>query len=225
MVKFICFECNYTWEGKSAEDNKCPKCNRDTGIRMYSDDEVIEKDFYTEVMEAKVKNIINISLNISTMLRNFSTRSKELILPKLFNTINKMFEMERREDYVELHDEFCKWAIKNIKPVKTQTTSRISWGQAAKIIDVATKFVFYYSNIPDQEYAKKVIKWFNSPIDRFMLQTLKMNLTSLTNIDKEKYELCQKKIIELIEDYYNNKLYPLEFDDLIWSYNKHRLLN
>jgi len=222
MVKFTCFECNYTWKGKSDEDIKCRKCNRDTGIRTYSDEEVMEEDFYTEVMEAKIKNIINISLIISNMLRNFKAGSNELILPKLFDTIYEMFEMERKEDYIKIHDEFCKWAIKNIVPNEKQAVNSISWGQAAKIIDIATKFVFYYSNLPEQEYAKKVIRWLNSPIDTVMLKILRINWIKLTDIDKDKYEQCQKKILEFIEDFFNNKLYPIEFDDLIWRYYKDR---
>ncbi len=167
--------------------------------------------------EAKVKNIIEMAATFSAMARVFEAGSMEKIKPRVEEFLSKLKEASTEVEYHKCHEEFCRWFTRTIRQSKNQRSA--SWGQAAKILDVALKVCVYYCHLPSEEKSQRVLPWLNPAIDTPLLKDLKRRYdfsgaSTLADIDREKYEELQK-IIKLDMKKYGDIL-PVEYDDIRW---------
>jgi len=165
--------------------------------------------------EAKLKNIVDMSLTFTAMMRVFEEGSKEYIRDKICEIIVNMLTKEAA--YAHIHEDFCEWVFQNIP---TSRNGKTSYGQAAKVIDVSMKVVLYYCNLPDKDIAKLMIPKLHCAIDTPILMHLKSGNSQiaakfLSQIDKNTYCLLQKAVKDDIEKNYSGIL-PVEYDDIMW---------
>jgi hypothetical protein len=180
--------------------------------------------------KAKLKNIIEMAISFSAMIRVFESESDEKIKNRLNDCIDDFLNVKNEEDYHRKHQEFCEWFTKNIKTAEVKKNGEIvkqslyaSWGQAAKIIDIVLKVCIYYCNLPSIEIYSKITPWLNSAIDTALLNYLKENyhsetiskINTLKDIDKINYEELQKIIREDTKKNFNGK-FPVQYDDIMW---------
>ena len=187
----------------------------------------------------KEENILGLAVSASAMMRVFEKGSGEEMTKKLGSCINKFLECKNQEEFDRKHEEFCEWATENIKTAERKRKGKIikesvpiSWGQAAKTIDVTLKVYFYYCRLPFLETSQKIIHLLHGAIDTALLKHLKRNypsqmlsqIYSLEDINKEKYIELQKMIEMDIKESFDGKLYPVEYDDIMWrKLNKQKM--
>jgi len=171
--------------------------------------------------EAKQKNIIDMALKFASMSRVFEANSKEKIEKELNNCLEDFYSITSEDEYKQKHTTFCKWFVKNIKKAKSKGKSRrVSYGQAAKVLDVVLKVCFYYCHLPTEEVANNIYPILNCPIDSLLLGFLKCEYnkdfnrhyigSTISGINKKQYDLLQSLIRSVIN---LNGTCPVEFDD------------
>ena len=180
------------------------------------------------IAETKEKNVIDMAVSFTAMMRLFEKGSADKIKDKLNDTIKNLGNINANSDFDHLHDLFCQWFVKNIKTAKK--SERASYGHAAKVFDIALKVYVYYCNLPTLEKAQQLLPMLNGAVDRPILKHIienqnykcfpKSSLASLTiaMIDKDTYHLLQKLIIDDISRSFNNKILPVQYDDIMWRH-------
>jgi len=180
----------------------------------------------------KIKNILDMALDFTAMIRLFEKGSNKKILSYLDSFIPSIFNSETELEYNGKHSEFCQWFTSNIKTAEKRNKNGLlikksgyaSWGQAAKVLDIILKVCIYYCHLPSCERAAKIVVWLNGAVDTPILEYLKKcyncqlisRTTTIEGIDKEKYEEIQKMIRSEINEKYNDKIVPVQFDDILW---------
>src|SRR4030042_1467258 len=106
------------------------------------------------------------AIRFSVMGRVFKPGSLRLISRKLEKTLGRF----GKEDFDELHSSFCRWFMKTIE---TTSGCRPSYGQAAKVLDVALKVIVYYCRLPQASIAAKLVPRLHSPVDTPLMLYLK----------------------------------------------------
>src|SRR6266849_7017635 len=133
-----------------------------------------------DVEGTKRKNVIEMALGFTAMMRIFAKESKKRIAEKLEEFFLSLAEIHNRDDYEVHHRSFCVWFTQNIRSAeKTLKNASVhaerssSYGQAAKILDVAVKVYAYYCAQPTPEVAKRIVPWLHGAIDTAILKYLK----------------------------------------------------
>jgi len=183
--------------------------------------------------KAKRKNIVDVACTASAMRRGFAEGSEKEIRDKLQQEIPKVASSRNKEDFNRLHDSFCQWfteKIKTAKRVNKKTGNVIkesrfaSYGQGAKVFNVALKVYVYYCCLPEHEAAIRTTKWLQAAIDTKMLKYLKENwgdlpANSIEDVDKETYFALQKLVMKDIiknKDKFPGGTCPVEWEDIMW---------
>lgn len=181
--------------------------------------------------EVKIKNIIDMAVSFSAMGRVFEKGSAEEIKRELGKRIDDILSSETEEEYREKHGGFCKWFTENIRTAARTKNGEVikdsklaSWGQAAKVIDIALKVCIYYCGLPSAETSKKITHWLNGAIDTKILEHLKgknpplilSQIHTIEGINKIEYEELQKMIRAEIEKLSNEEICPVQYDDIKW---------
>lgn len=167
--------------------------------------------------EARVKNVVEIALMFSAMARVFERGSTSRIRRVVEETLAKLQE---GVVYNKCHDEFCRWFTQTIKNAKTKRAA--SWGQAAKVIDVALKVCVYYCHLPSEEMSQRIVPMLNAAIDTPLLKDLKRRhrgfsgISTLAAIDRRSYEKLQETIRLEIKQLIAGRVFPVEYDDMKW---------
>jgi hypothetical protein len=117
-----------------------------------------------EAQDARIKNIIEMSLAFSAMMRVLSKGSSAMILKQLEEFFSAMDGIADKADYDRFHADFCQWfmqsistAEKKFKNGQTKPSRPCSYGQAAKVLDVAAKVYVYYCAQPSFETARRLV--------------------------------------------------------------------
>ena len=112
---------------------------------------------------------------------------------------------------------------KVLKNPEIKTSRAASYGQAAKVIDVALKVYVYYCNLPDYESAMKLIPKLHAAVDTRMMKKLKedypnekIKAQTIKGVSKSEYIALQRLVGKNIEDKFNNEILPVQYDDIIW---------
>jgi hypothetical protein len=99
----------------------------------------------------KKRNIIDMALTFTAMVRVFEKKSKERITNKLYELSEKLDDVHTKEQFEEIHSEFCHWFVseittaeKNLKNRTRKEACPASYGHAAKVFDIAMKVYVYY---------------------------------------------------------------------------------
>jgi len=176
--------------------------------------------------QAKKRNIIDMAVGFAGMMPLFQERSADLIKEKLTETFEGLERIVLDEEFNKMHRAFCQWFVKTIKLAKTEEPS--SYGHAAKVIDLALKVCVYYCKMPNPEKAESLTPRLNGVIDTPILRHLFKRLEDIYGkpspphylwtikmISKEDYDLLQKALRQDIRDSFNDKISPVQYDDIM----------
>jgi len=186
-----------------------------------------------EASSIKIKNVIDMAITFSAMNRVFEEGSKQKIARKLECSFGLLAGIDGKHNFEKIHSEFCEWFVKNVstakkvlKNKKIKKSRAASYGQAAKVFDVALKVYVYYCNLPDCESAAKLLPVLHGAVDTLMMKNLKKNYPkenikaeTVEAVDKSDYVALQKLVTKHIEAEFNNMILPVQYDDIMW----HRL--
>jgi hypothetical protein len=190
----------------------------------------ISLDQTAEVNSVRKKNIIDMAISFSAMNRLFLQGSKKKIAGKLDGTFDQLAGVEGKDDFEIIHSTFCEWFIQNIftaekvlKNKKIKRSQAASYGQAAKVFDVALKVYVYYCNLPDRESAAKLLPMLHSAVDTRMMKNLKekypmenVKAETIEAIGKSDYVVLQKMVHQHIKDEFDKSILPVHNDDIVW---------
>ena len=124
-----------------------------------------------EIEETKRKNIVEMAIGFTVMMRVFKKGSINLIKGKLADFL--FYELEAistKEDFDRIHNEFCEWFVKNI--TMATKDEPVSYGHAAKVLDIVLKVYVYYCGLPNPEKAQCFLPFLNSGIDNPIFKNL-----------------------------------------------------
>lgn len=179
----------------------------------------------------KKKNIVDMALTFTAMMRVFAAGSKENIARKLEETFPLLGSIESQEEYDEIHRSFCTWFIGNIKTAeKTLKNGRVkeshyaSYGHAAKVFDIAVKVYVHYCCQPSPELAKKILPLLKGAVDTPIMKHLcskyedaSVNASTIEDVGYESYKRLQSLVLLEIKTDFDNKIFPVEYDDIMWN--------
>jgi hypothetical protein len=141
------------------------------------------------------------------------------VLPRLEEFLAELESVRSAEDYERLHREFCDWftrtictAPKQFKNGGTKPSCHCSYGQAAKVLDVAAKVYIHYCGLPSPEVANRILPWLHAALDTQMMGALGVAAT-LQQIGVAEYQDLRRRVIRAIGD---SNVHPVEFDDVMW---------
>ena len=193
----------------------------------------ISLDQTDEAKLIRKKNIIDIAISFSAMNRLFERGSKQKIAEKLESSFDLLVGVEGKDEFEKIHLNFCKWFVQNVftaekvlKNKKIKMSRAASYGQAAKVFDIALKVYVYYCNLPDYESAARLLPILHSAVDTLMMKNLKkkypkenVEAETIEAIGKSDYGILQKMVRQHIEDEFDKPILPVHYDDIMW----HRL--
>jgi hypothetical protein len=111
-------------------------------------------------IDIKRRNIIDMALGFTAMMRIFSEGSKTNIEKRLRELFSGLPGIGNSEDYEACHRAFCEWFTREVRTAekrsesgKAQESEPASYGHAAKVLDIAIKVYVYYCAQPDAEVA------------------------------------------------------------------------
>lgn len=174
--------------------------------------------------EAKIRNIIEMAMGFTTMARVFERGATKKIKQKLYETYSCLTDVHSQKKFAELHDEFCKWFVANVKLAKGDESA--SYGHAAKVLDIALKVMVYYCRLPDQKKAEELIPMLrcgiDTPIFKHLIRkfdggkTVPVYILTIKDIGEGLYPILQDMVISDIQDSFNGSLHPVQYDDVMW---------
>jgi len=181
--------------------------------------------------EIKQKNVIDMALTFTAMIRLFEKGSKPKIAGKLSVEFLNLKKIRNVNDFQEFHKKFCNWFRRNIKTAQKERNNKIIkksdyalYGHAAKLLDVSLKVVVYYSSLPDKSTAEKLLPFLKTAIDNPILKHLKksfpyehISAKTVEQIDENTYKKLQELIQSDIKLNFNNDVFPTQYDDIMWN--------
>lgn len=183
--------------------------------------------------DAKLRNIVDMALGFSAMMRLFEEKSKDKILEQLLLQRHRIFDAATLYEFREAHNEFCEWGVNTIKRAERKKGGQVvkkggpaSYGQMAKILDVALHVIVHYAHYPDCSKARSLSKWLNTAMDTRMMaflagcypDALKPWPKTIEQVDsREIYETIQDTVRRFIQEEHQWKLTPVDIDDVYWE--------
>jgi hypothetical protein len=182
---------------------------------------------------AKKKNILDMALTFTAMMRNFRAGSKKRIAGKLGETTLRLHEVTSAEDYERLHKEFCEWFCREIRTAAktnrntgtvTKPSQPASFGQAAKVLDIALKVYVFYCVQPSPDAATRIHPFLHGAVDVPIMDHLKhkypevpVHATRIEQIDESTYQLLQTLVLRDTRDSFHNNVSLVQYDDIMWQ--------
>ena len=156
---------------------------------------------------------------------------KGKILKQLDSTLGRRPEVRTAVEYNDLHQSFCDWFTSEI-----WTTGRVrngtvikhagpaTYGHAAKVLDVTSKVYVYYSRLPDNETANRIVHFLKTGIDGPILKHLretyadeKISAVNVADIDQSLYQRLQGLILTDISNQFEGAILLCQYDDIMWD--------
>ncbi|MCJ7583796.1 MAG: hypothetical protein MUO30_03370 [Anaerolineales bacterium] len=183
-----------------------------------------------EASSIRYKNIIDIAISFSAMTRVFEQGSKQKIAGKLEYSLGLLAGIEGKDKFENMHSDFCEWFVNNVftaekvlKNKKIKKSRAASYGQAAKVFNIALKVYVYYCNLPDYETAAKLLPMLHSAVDTLMMEHLKkkypeenIKAETIEGVSKADYFVLQKMVNQHIKDEFEKPIQPIHYDDIMW---------
>jgi hypothetical protein len=172
-------------------------------------------------------------LRYSGMIRLYKAGSKQILMNKFLKILPQIASSESAEDFNEVHNKFCDWAMDTIYSSRSIVHDiKISYGQAAKTLDVTLKVLVYYCGWPEPTKSTKFQKWIHAAIDNDMMRHLKKTYQnafkrwpkSVQSVDKRTYRKLQDLVKRFIKEEDTEIKLPVHFDDKYWYLLKEGLL-
>jgi len=185
-----------------------------------------QMDVLERAEQAKRRNITDMAVGFAGMMPLFQERSFDLIKEKLTETFEGLERIGSDEEFNKMHKAFCRWFIKTIKLAKTEEPS--SYGHAAKVLDLALKIYVYYCKMLTPAKAELLTQRLNGVIDTPILRHLFKRLEDIYGkpspphylwtikmINEEDYDLLQKALRQEIRDSFDDRISPVQYDDIM----------
>ncbi len=180
---------------------------------------------------AKVSNIIDMAITFTTMTRLFKIGSKELIGSELRKFIIELSTIAAKGEFEQMHRGFCNWFCQNIltasKVLKNgvaKPSQPASYGQGAKVLDIALKVCVFYCSLPNPATASQINPFLHGGVDTPIMNHLKLTYpdteipsTTIQGIDKIIYDTLQDLIVRDIRAKYKDEILPVQYDDILWN--------
>jgi hypothetical protein len=101
-----------------------------------------------------------------------------------------------------------------------QPSGPSSYGQAAKILDIAMKVYVYYCTQPTPGIGERIVLYLHGAIDTPIMKYLKkakpdmckIRATTIKALDKEAYQALQSV---LLTESHEQNLHPVQYDDIL----------
>ena len=184
-----------------------------------------------DIADAKIRNILDMAYTFSAMPRVFEKASKTRIVQRLHTAFKEFTTVADQTDFDNTHSAFCEWFVVDIKTAERQKGRVIakpsgptSYGQAAKLFDVASKVYVYYCHLPDRDTAARLLPLLHGAVDTAIMKYLKsrypecgINASAIIDIDRISYTSLQRLIARNIKEDFNEvPLHPVQYDDIMW---------
>jgi hypothetical protein len=176
--------------------------------------------------QAKRENIIGMAVSFTAMMPLFQEHSDDLIKERLADLFEGLDRIGSDQDFNKMHKNFCQWFVSTIRLAKTGEPP--SYGHAAKVLDLALKVYVLYCRMPNPAKAEFLITRLNGAIDTPILRYLYKRLEDIYGkssppryswtikmINKEDYDLLQKVIRQDIRDSFDDRISPVQYDDIM----------
>jgi hypothetical protein len=181
--------------------------------------------------QAKRQNIIDMALTFTAMMRLFSKGSKNSIAKRFESFCASLKDIYSAESYDKLHQAFCAWFSANIrraqrilKNKKTEESASASYGQGAKVLDIAAKVYVHYCKLPDAETAQRISPFLHGAIDTQIMNYLKQRYpkaavaaSTIGAIDEKAYRALQDLIACDIKETFHSGIHAVQYDDIMWN--------
>lgn len=181
-------------------------------------------------IEIKQRNVIDMALAFTAMIRLFEKGSKSIIAEQLLDECNNLEIIGSKTDFDRFHDRFCDWFTQKIKTAQRIKNNRVIkksyfafYGHASKLLDVSLKVYVYYAGLPNQSTSNRILQYLNTGIDYPLLQYLKkifpnenIFANTVEQIDRSIYKKLQELIRLDIKNKFNHQILPIQYDDIMW---------
>lgn len=181
----------------------------------------------------KTSNVVDMALTFTAMIRLFEKNSKRRILDQLHKSFRKLSGVSSREEYELIHLEFCNWftgsiftAPKKLKNKNQKLSRPASYGHAAKVFDIAIKVYVHYCKLPSSNRAIILLPLLHGAIDNPIMHFLKsryplagIKAKTIESLEIPEYKKLQTLIAKHIQEEFQCKIFPVQYDDITW----HRL--
>lgn len=176
--------------------------------------------------KAKKQDIIDMAVGFTAMMPLFQESSAGLIKEKLADLFEGLDRIISDQGFDKMHRDFCRWFVKTVRLAKAEGPS--SYGHAARVLDLVLKVYVYYCKMPNPAKAESLMPRLNGTIDTQVFRYLFKKLEDIYRkplpphyswmikmIDKEDYDLLQKVIRQDIRDSFDDKILPVQYDDIM----------
>jgi 5-bromo-4-chloroindolyl phosphate hydrolysis protein len=181
--------------------------------------------------EVKKSNILDMALMFSAMIRLFAKDSKERIVQRLWDLTSELPAINTANDYEKMHREFCIWfcqeihtAQKTLKNGKTKRSNHASFGQAAKVLDVALKVYVYFCSQPSTDVSARINPFLHGAMDTAMMKYLtdkypeaSVRSTTIYQVDEQTYNILKGLVDRDITERFHDEILPVQWDDILWQ--------
>lgn len=176
----------------------------------------------------KRENIIDMALGFTAMMRILSEGSKVKIEAQLAGLFSSLDKIRTRHDYEACHSSFCEWFTREIRTAErtlkngaVQQSHAASYGQGAKVLDIAIKVYVYYCAQPTAEDAERIVPLLHGAVDAPIMKHLKkskyatttIRATTIKQVDKTSYQALQSVVLTASRAC---KIHPVQYDDIMW---------
>ena len=180
--------------------------------------------------KVKKSNILEMSIMFSAMIRLFAKGSKERIVQHLWDMTPVLPVINSADDYENFHKRFCEWfcreirtAEKTLKNGKTIPSQHASYGQAAKVLDVAFKVYIYYCSQPSSDDSARIDPFLHAAMDTAMMKYLTskypetpVRSTTVEQVDEQTYSVLKGLVARDIKERFQGEILPVQWDDIMW---------
>jgi len=182
--------------------------------------------------DAKLRNIVDMALSFSAMMRLFEEGSKETIHNQVTELLPALFAAKSEDEFNIIHTGFCQWGIREITRAEKKKDGEVikekgpaSYGQMGKTLDVVLHVVIYYAHYPDCETSKILSKWLNAAMDTKMMAFLAGCYPdalckwpkSIEQVWEKEYRAIQDHVRLFIQEEHKGGILPVQFDDVYWE--------
>jgi len=192
----------------------------------------VRKQRYSDLKAVKLRNMVDMALSFSAMMRLFEEGSKEIIQTEILERLPRFFKAVSEAEFWAAHNDFCEWGVMKITRTDREKDGEVvkekgpaSYGHMAKILDVVLHVVIHYAHRPDCEPAETLSKWLNPAMDTRMMaflagcypDALKPWPKTIEQVGKDEYKAIQHTVRQFVKEEHKDKILPVDFDDIYWE--------
>ncbi len=186
-----------------------------------------------EADSVKAKNVVDMAVTFTAMIRVFEEASKLKIVDRLEQSFGQLSGISSKDQFEAVHSEFCEWFVGNISTASKTLKNKVekkskpaSYGHAAKVFDIAVKVYVHYCHLPSCEAAVVLLPFLHGAVDTPIMKNLKskypdagVKSETIESVGKSEYVALQSLVSKHIQEEFKSEIFPAQYDDIMW----HRL--